>query len=391
LEHEPHFNDSAENIICTFIAYVCALEGNPAARNLRGMRTQVASRENYLSAVERMQKVEEFSGVLQELGGSLNWHVERELGSVMSTTMRHTHIFASPLVEESTSSTTCDLRELRTGRMTAYLMVPGDKLVVWAALLRVWLGCILRIVTEGVPTEKNPVLFMCDETAHIGRMQALEDAVTLLRGSGIRLWLFFQSIDQMQKCFGPNAATVLDNLATQQYFAINSYETAETLSKRIGVTTIPVRSTGDNTGLSWAIGGEGGNRSTGDSVTISETGRRLLLPEELLVLREDVSLVFHRHSPVIFAELIKYYSDPAFARGGTNRTPRLGFGDAVLAVAALLLALVIASFALSLPVGHQHRHHHHYAVPVQSYDAGAVPTETWETPSLPPQAADSTN
>ena len=39
--------DSAENVICAFIAYICALEGNPAARNLRGVRAQLASRENY--------------------------------------------------------------------------------------------------------------------------------------------------------------------------------------------------------------------------------------------------------------------------------------------------------------------------------------------------------
>ena len=72
-----------------------------------------------------------------------------------------------------------------------------------------------------MPTEKNPVLFLVDEAAHIGKMQALEDAVTLMRGMGIRLWLFFQSIEQLKKCFGDNAGTVLDNLATQQYFSIN--------------------------------------------------------------------------------------------------------------------------------------------------------------------------
>jgi type IV secretion system protein VirD4 len=43
-------------------------------------------------------------------------------------------------------------------------------------------------------------------------MQALEDAVTLMRGMGIRLWLFFQSREQLKKCFGDNAGTVLDNL-----------------------------------------------------------------------------------------------------------------------------------------------------------------------------------
>ena len=112
--------------------------------------------------------------------------------------------------------------ELRTGRMTVYLITPADKMVVWSGLLRMWLGSLLRIITRGKPTEKNPVLFLVDEAAHIGKMQALEDAVTLMRGMGIRLWLFFQSIEQLKKCFGDNAGTVLDNLATQQFISIDS-------------------------------------------------------------------------------------------------------------------------------------------------------------------------
>ena len=35
-EMDPHWTDSAENVICAFIAYICALEGDPAARNLAG-------------------------------------------------------------------------------------------------------------------------------------------------------------------------------------------------------------------------------------------------------------------------------------------------------------------------------------------------------------------
>src|SRR5207248_4934970 len=140
-------------------------------------------------------------------------------------------------------------------RMTVYIVIPPDKLVVWAGLMRLWLGSLLRIITRGVPTEKNPVLFMVDECAHIGQMQALEDAVTLMRGMGIRMWLFFQSIEQLKKCFGDNAGTVLDNLATQQYMSITSYETAEAMSKRIGDETVVIRTEGDNRGTSTSIGG----------------------------------------------------------------------------------------------------------------------------------------
>src|SRR5262249_51319182 len=51
-----HFIDRAENMICAMIAYICALEGNPDARNLGNMREQIASRKNYETALETMRE-----------------------------------------------------------------------------------------------------------------------------------------------------------------------------------------------------------------------------------------------------------------------------------------------------------------------------------------------
>ena len=359
-EMDPHWCDSAENVICAFIAYICALEGNRAARNMHGVRRQLASRENYSRALEVMQQHNGFHGVLQQAAHSLSWHVDKELGSVMSHAQRFTNIFDAPLVADSTGSTTFDPMRLRTGRMTIYLITPPDKMVVWAGLQRLWLGSLLRIITQGQPTERNPVLFMVDEAAHIGRMQALEDAVTLMRGMGIRLWLFFQSIEQLQKCFAENAGTVLDNLGTQQYMAITSYETAEAVSKRIGEETIVLRTEGDNRGYSAPVGGDGrnpGNRTNGSNTSFSQAARRVFKPEEILVLPEHTAIVFHRNNYVIVCNKIRYYADRAFRRRGiifrrwgTGRTRGLGLGGMVVGLAALAFAYVVTIIVASMPL-----------------------------------------
>jgi type IV secretion system protein VirD4 len=341
-EHDQHFNDSASNVIAAFIAYVCACEGDPACRNLEGMRVFLASRANYEAALKLMQDNKEFHGVLSQLGYSLTWHLDRELGSVMSTAQRYTNIFDEPLIAESTSDTNWELSELRSGKMTVYLIVPANKLVVWAGLQRLWIGSILRLVTSGVPTEKNPVLFLVDECAHIGRIQALEDAITLLRGAGVRVWLFFQSLDQLNKCFGDHASTILDNLSTQQYFSIHSYETAEILSKRIGDTTIAIQSQGGSAGSSSPVGASINNprtRNSGTSFNVSETGRRLLKENEILELPDSVVLVFHRNLPVIAARRIKYFEDKAFRRGGVGRSRGLGLGRGLVALVVLVIAI----------------------------------------------------
>jgi len=354
-EHEAHFLDSSENMIAAFCAYICAAEGNPAARNLRGVRTLLASRELYTGTLIRMQENNRFHGVLKQLGHSLNWHVERELASVMSTVQRQSNIFESPLVAAATARTSFDPTALRSGKMTIYLIVPAEYLSVWAALQRVLLGTLLRLATRGVPTEKNPVLFMIDEAAHIGRMRALEDAPTLLRGMGIRLWFFFQSLDQLKKCFGDNAPTVLDNLGTQQYFGINSYETAEAISKRIGEETRVIRTEGGNSGSSTNSGsdGKGGTgTSRGSSYNVSEIARRWLKPEEFLVLPPTTALVFHKNSYVVMCDRITYYADQAFRRGwkgfGTGKTRGLGLRGLALALVALLLSFMASAFVEAL-------------------------------------------
>jgi type IV secretion system protein VirD4 len=349
-EDDPHWNQSAENVIAALIAYVCACEGDRDCRNLQGMRVFLASPENFEAAQRMMCAIDGFDGVLHQLGESLSWHQEREGASVMSNVQRHTNIFDDPMIAESTALTDWNPKELRDGRMTVYLIVPPDRLVVWAAWQRMVLGHLIRIITRGVPNEKNPVLFLIDECGHIGKMEALENAITLLRGAGIRVWLFFQSLDQLNRCFGDNAPTVLDNLKTQQYFAINSYSTADELSKRIGDTTVAVQSGGDNSGSSRPVGGSHNNpptRNSGTSFNTSEAARRLLKPEEILGLSDDAALVFHNNLPVIPAKRIRYYEDKAFRRGGVGTSRGLGLGGAVAASAALCVTCICSLPLLS--------------------------------------------
>ena len=350
-EDDPHWNQSAENVIAALIAYICACEGDRDCRNLQGMRVFLASRENFEAAQRMMRDTDGYGGVLHQLGESLSWHEEREGSSVMSNVQRHTNIFDDPLIAEATALTDWNPKELRDGRMTVYLVCPADRLVVWAAWQRMVLGNLIRIITRGVPNEKNPVLFLIDECAHIGKMDALENAVTLLRGAGIRVWLFFQSLDQLNKCFGESAPTVADNLKTQVYFSINSYSTADELSKRIGDTTVAVQSGGGNTGSSWPVGSSLNNqrsRNSGTSFNTSEAARRLLKPEEVLGLSDDVALVFHNNLPVIAAKRIRYYEDKAFRRGGVGKSRGLGLGGAVAASAALCVTCMCSLPLLSL-------------------------------------------
>ena len=105
-EKEPHWNDSAELVITAFTAFVVACETDPSASNLCTVRRLVGSRERYNKAVERMQQLDGFGGVIRELGHELTWFQGDELASVLTHVQRHLQFLDSPDVAAciSTSS-----------------------------------------------------------------------------------------------------------------------------------------------------------------------------------------------------------------------------------------------------------------------------------------------
>lgn len=328
-EHEPHFNDAAELVLTAFIAFVAACETAPEHRNLQTVRDIVSSRARFAKAIEAMQKSTACGGILQRYGHLLTWFVDRELGSVLTTVQRHTIFLDSQAVSENTSRSTFDPRRLRDERMTIYLCLPHDRLETLSQLQRMWIGSILRAVASRGPDERNPVLFLLDEAGHLGHIQALEDAVTMLRGMGVRLWFFFQSVGQLSKCFGDRASIFLDNIDTQQFFGMNAIESADLISKRLGDATITTESFQQGTSYSRSTGGGGqqqsGQHSTSSTTSYSEMARRLLKPEEVIRLPEDMVIIFHRNLPPILASLVKYFEAPEFRKGGIAGSWRSGF------------------------------------------------------------------
>ena len=346
-EHEPHWNNSAELILTAFIAYICACEPNPAERTFDLLRELVSSRKNYVSVVKRMRTVQTHGGVISRLGHQLSWFKDKELSSVLTTVQRHTQWLDSPAVARNTATSSFDPRLIRSDTpVSVYLCLPHDRLVTLAPLMRIWVGTIIRVITRGTPTERNPVLFFLDEAGHLGKIQVLEDAVTLMRGMGIRLWFFYQSIQQLHTCFGDEASKIIDNIDTQQYFGTNSYFTADEISKRIGECTISTTSYGDSRGRSLPTGGTGneaGNISSGTNLNFSDTGRRLLKPEEILILPDDCALIFHRNLPVIPSRLLRYYNAPEFRNGGTGIQPgsKIKADRTLIVILAVILVTIV--------------------------------------------------
>src|SRR5207302_2971445 len=141
---------------------------------------------------------------------------------------------------ENTRSSSFDPAELRNGKMTVYLVLPPEHMRAQSALLRMWVGSMLRAVVRGGLQEKNKVHFVLDEAASLGHLDALDDAVDKYRGYGVRLQYYLQSFGQLAKLGKEGQGQTLLSNVTQVFFGVNDKDTAEYVSARLGEETIIV-------------------------------------------------------------------------------------------------------------------------------------------------------
>jgi type IV secretion system protein VirD4 len=344
-EKEPHWNDSAELWIAAQIATVVRYGERDGMRSLQTVREILSDPERIELANKLMRESDAWNGMLSRMGGQLSHYLDREKSSTLSTVTRHLKFLDTPAVSAITQSSSFNPADLLTGKMTIYLILPPEHFRAQSALLRLWIGSLLRAVIRGGLQTKKKVHFILDEAASLGSLEAIDDAVDKYRGYGIRMQFYYQSIGQLKKCF-PNGQdlTLLSN-TTQTYFGVNEMQTAEIVSSRLGDQTIVVESGGTSAGASHqrSFGGhsqESSSYSHNSNSNWQQQARRLLKPEEVIGLPPRVAITFTPGVPPICTNLVRYYEEP----GWGVRPSRFGSvkkSFAVFAASAALCALAV--------------------------------------------------
>ncbi|KCZ92485.1 conjugal transfer coupling protein TraG [Hyphomonas hirschiana VP5] len=93
--------------------------------------------------------------------------------------------------------------------------------------MRLVLNQIARRLTEQEPDpSRRKLLLMLDEFPALGRIDFFETALAFMAGYGVRAFLVAQSLNQIEKAYGPNNA-ILDNCHVRVAFATNDERTAK--------------------------------------------------------------------------------------------------------------------------------------------------------------------
>ena len=247
---------------------------------------------------------------------------EKLRSNVLASLQSHTHFLDSPSIRYSLSVSDFRFEDLKTSKMTIYLVLPADRMNTFGRWLRLLVQQALTVNARNIEQKpEKPVLFLLDEMASLGRLSMVEQAFGLMAGFGVQLWGIVQDLSQLYRIYGDGWQTFIGNSGVIQYFGSRDLMTAEYFSKLCGVTTVEKKSLSQAIAKAFSSGG-GSNSST--STTRTETvnddivQRSLIYPDELMVMRDNKQLVFVESYNPIPAKKRPWHHDEELKRHGVN-------------------------------------------------------------------------
>ncbi|MAS15352.1 MAG: conjugal transfer protein TraG [Nitratireductor sp.] len=233
---------------------------------------------------------------------------DNERSGVLSTAMSFLGLYRDPVVAKVTRRCDWRITDMVGGRRpaTLYLVVPPSDINRTKPLIRLILNQIGRRLTEDLKarTARHKLLLMLDEFPALGRLDFFESALAFMAGYGLKSFLIAQSLNQIEKAYGPNNS-ILDNCHVRVSFATNDERTAKRVSDALGTAT-EMRAMKNYAGhrLSPWLGHL--------MVSRQETARPLLTPGEVMQLPPADEIVMVAGISPIRAKKVRYYEDLRF-------------------------------------------------------------------------------
>lgn len=296
-----YFREGSRTILRAVLLYL-ALEA-PGRCTLPEMWRVIASPTRLSRCVGAMRRSDALGGLLADLGDDLAVQMEdtpEQFADFRAGAVQALDIYEpGGYLADAVSGSDVSLATLKSGNVTIYLAFPQDRIATHGAAL----GLIVNqaIMAAARAPERGQVLFMLDEFANLGRLSGLAESLTALPGLGVRVWMIVQELAELIRIYGPHTATtVLSQAEVKQFFAVNTHEMAQTLSKALGQKTVKTR----NYNL-----GRFDDDEIGES--LSESGQPLMRPEEIALLGSDEQFLLVKGvRPILAARLPFWFIAP---------------------------------------------------------------------------------
>jgi type IV secretion system protein VirD4 len=307
LERRNHWEKTSHSLLVGAILHVLYAE---ADKTLAGVANFLSDPRRPIATTLRAMMMTRHLGdrphpVVASAARELLNKSENERSGVLSTAMSFLGLYRDPVVAKVTRRCDWRIADLVECEQpaTLYLVVPPSDISRTKPLVRLVLNQIGRRLTEELETKsrRHRLLLMLDEFPALGRLDFFETALAFMAGYGLKSFLIAQSLNQIEKAYGPNNS-ILDNCHVRVSFATNDERTAKRVSDALGIAT-ELRAMKNYAGhrLSPWLGHL--------MISRQETARPLLTAGEVMQLPPSDELVLVSACHPIRAKKARYYED----------------------------------------------------------------------------------
>jgi len=245
---------------------------------------------------------------------------ERLLANVLASLQAQTHFLDSPRIRECLSRSDFSFEDLKSKRMSVYLVLPSDKLTSHGRFLRLLLQQAITVTARNYETRPDKsVKFILDEMPALGKLTMVKESFGLLAGYGMQMHVICQSASQLKDIYGDGWETFISNSGVVQYFGSPDQFTSEYFSTLCGVTTVWDWSSATARAIGVSRGKDTSHSETTTSTdTTSAKQRQLAYPDELKRLPSHLQLLLVENMNPIIAEKQPWFENPELRDLGVN-------------------------------------------------------------------------
>lgn len=306
-DKDRYWQGSAANVLAAVLLWITDQPGEQ--KTLARAREIVSlSRKDFTEGfLVKMAASSAFGGAIREMVSPYLDLAQETYSGIMSNLSENTKFLSDPQVKAATAKSSFDMADLIRDPATVYLVIPPDRIDTQRTWLRLMTTAAMhtfkRYPLEGRPLHRCMILM--DEFPALGRIEDMPRDIATMSGYGIDFTLIVQGLDQLKDLYGAAAGTILSNCAYKWFCNVNDLESAKYLSDTLGKQT--VRTVGRGESQNEGPGGGG----KGESINYGETGRPLLMPDEVLSLGRDVAIVLNPEGRPHYVRPVDYWQIPA--------------------------------------------------------------------------------
>jgi len=190
---------------------------------------------------------------------------------VASGLLQRLNLWVNPKIVKLTEKTDFDISELLTEKFTFYLAVPAHKRMI-KPLAAIIFNFVLNIFINEENKPAYPVNLVLDEFTNFGRIDGIEDQISIIRQRGIPILFGCQNWLQLKKVYGLDDAGILySQTASKFIFRAQDLDTAKKVSESLGRKTVVER-----------------KLSSSGHLTEREFGRPLMETDELMAMQDSL-------------------------------------------------------------------------------------------------------